>query len=129
MYIPDELKHYIYDWAKAHPLDPVHVDCSTAVMLKILDGKCKMRPTSKVVMELLYDAVKHCQGKLLGDDIHALINSARYHLTSELKEDIYEQRLLAETMISRPVMKGFKAMIKAEGLFNSAAMEQLEQEE
>jgi hypothetical protein len=31
---------------------------------------------------------------------------------------IYEQRLLAETMLSRPVMKGFKAMIREQGLFN-----------
>jgi hypothetical protein len=29
---------------------------------------------------------------------------------------VYEKRVLAETMISRPVMKGFKGMIRAEGL-------------
>lgn len=109
----------------AHPLEPIYVDCSTAVMLKILDGKCKMKPSSKVVMELLYDVVKHRDGKLLGDDCHILINTARYHLTPELKERIYEQRLLAETTISRPVMKGFKAMIKQEGLFDCPALENL----
>jgi len=37
-----------------------------------------------------------------------------------MREHIYEQRVPAETMISRPVMKGFKAMIRAEGLFDVA---------
>ena len=125
MSIPAELRHYVYDWSKVHPFEPIEVDCATTVMLKILDGKCKMKPASKVVMELLYDAVKHCDGKLLGDDIHALINTSRYNLTDELKNRIYEQRLLAETMVSRPVMKQFKAMIKEQGLFDSPAMTKL----
>ena len=34
-----------------------------------------------------------------------------------MKNAIYERRVLAETAISRPVMKAFKAMIRAEGLF------------
>lgn len=33
-------------------------------------------------------------------------------------DKIYEQRVLAETMISRPVMKGFKAQIRADDLFS-----------
>ena len=115
----DELNIYIYDWVKKHPLEPIHIDCTTTVMLKILDGKCKMNPTSKVIMELLYDWTKQQKGKLLGDDIHSLIENSRNSLSHETKQLIYEHRLLAETMISRPTMKAYKAMIKAEGLFDS----------
>lgn len=104
-------------WVEAHPMTPTHVDCATTVMLKILDGKCKMNPDEKRVMAQLYDAVKRHPGKLLGADIHNLIFQAREHSDEELKDVIYEKRLLAETMISRPIMKAFKAMIRREGLF------------
>ncbi len=104
-------------WVRRHPLSPIHVDCATAVMLKILDGKCKMSPTEKRVMELLYDAVKAYPGQLLGTDIHDLIGAARGECDEALRNFIYEKRVLAETTISRPVMKGFKALIRQEGLF------------
>ncbi len=112
---------HIAKWAGEHPLSPIHVDCATAVMLKILDGKCKMKPTEKVIMGLLYDQVKHRPGELLGDDIHRLIATSREDfqensLSEETKNHIYEKRVLAETMISRPVMKGFKSMIRQKGL-------------
>lgn len=69
-------------------------------------------------MALLYDAVNGCSGVILGEDIHALIETARHsHEDDEIREFVYEKRVLAETMISRPVMKGFKRMIRAEGLF------------
>ena len=103
-------------WVASHPLSQLEVDCSTAVMLKILDGKCKMKPESKVIMEILYDHTKHQSGKLLGDDIHRLIADSRCSLDEIQKNHIYEKRLLAETMISRPVMKAFKSRIKKEGL-------------
>lgn len=47
----------------------------------------------------------------------AVIAGARGPLDDALRERIYEQRVLAESMISRPVMKGFKAQIRAQGLF------------
>lgn len=104
-------------WAAAHPLTPAHVDCATAVMLKILDGKCKMAEDEKAVMAQLYDAVKGREGRLLGAAAHALIAQARGNDDPELRELVYEKRVLAETMISRPVMKGFKALIREQGLF------------
>jgi hypothetical protein len=111
----------VRQWVLEHPLSPAHVDCATAVMLKILDGKCKMDAEEKVVMALLYDEVKHLPGAILGEDIHALIETARHsHEDDEIREFVYEKRVLAETMISRPVMKGFKGMIRAEGLFNES---------
>ena len=109
---------HVRQWVREHPLSPIHVDCVTAVMLKILDGKCKMDAEEKVVMALLYDEVKHLPGSILGEDIHALIETARNaHEEDEIREFVYEKRVLAETMISRPVMKGFKGMVRADGLF------------
>ncbi|WP_019867845.1 hypothetical protein [Methylovulum miyakonense] len=107
-------------WVLAHPLTPIHVDCAITVMLKILDGKCKMRAAEKRVMELLYDEVKTQPGLLLDTGLHLLIGQARGQLDEPLKNIIYEKRLLAETAISRPVMKSFKAMIRQEGLLGFA---------
>lgn len=103
-------------WVREHCLSPVQVDCVTAVMLKILDGKCRMRPTEKVVMALLYDEVRTQPGERLDPAVHDLIREARTQLDEAMKERVYEQRVLAETVISRPVMKGFKAMIREHGL-------------
>lgn len=129
MTISNELRDHVFNWSETHPFSPAHLDCTTAVMLKILDGKCKMKPESKVVMELLYDAVKHQHGHILLDDIHALIDKARLCRSDEMRDIIYEHRLLAETMISRPVMKGFKAMIKEKGLFDSPVVNAIQVEE
>ena len=107
----------VRDWVQAHPLSPGDVDCVTAVMLKILDGKCKMGAVDKLVMAALYDAVKSRPGLRFGDEFHALIASARESADETLKDFIYEKRVLAETAISRPVMKAFKAMIRQQGLF------------
>jgi len=123
--IPEALRLHVNEWLENHPLSPIHIDCANTVMLKILDGKCKMKPESKVVMALLYDALEGKTGELLGQETIDLIEAARPMPDEAMKNVIYEQRLMAETMISRPVMKGFKAMIKEEGLLNSPAMSEL----
>jgi hypothetical protein len=109
-------------WARGRAFEPIHIDCITAVMLKILDGKCKMSEADKAVVSVLYDAVKSRPGKLLGDPIHTLIAEARHDLNETMCMRIYEQRLYAETMISRPVMKAFKAMLREEGITGSHSM-------
>lgn len=111
---PDHVKH----WLRLYPITPIHVDCATTVMLKILDGKCKMPESEKRVMALLYDAVKTQACQVLAADLHVLIAEAAIHINDDLKNRIYEQRLLAETALSRPVMKGFKAMLRQYGLFD-----------
>lgn len=113
----DALTQRVADWLAGHPLVPAHVDCATAVMLKILDGKCKMGELDKLVMAALYEAVKEQPGVLLGDEFHALIARAKAEPGEALKNFIYEKRVLAETAISRPVMKAFKAMLRETGLF------------
>jgi len=115
---------HVAGWVQVHPLSPSDVDCATTVMLKILDGKCKMGSVDKIVMEALYDAVKDRPSELFGDEFHALIAQARGDLSESLKNFIYEKRVLAETELSRPVMKAFKAMIRQEGLFAGMALEE-----
>ena len=109
--------HPIARWAVNRAFSPLEVDCATAVMLKIIDGKCKMSAQEKQVMAVVYDAVKHRPGELLDAGVHDLIAAARLAgNSSRYIETVYEQRVLAETMISRPVMKSFKAMLRQQGI-------------
>lgn len=105
-------------WVSQYPLRPPHIDCAVAVMLKILDGKCKMNGEEKVVMRHLYHAVKRCAGERLDAGLHSVIAAAEASIDDTFREQIYEMRVLAETTISRPVMKGFKRMIREQGLFD-----------
>ena len=110
---------HVRQWLEAHPLTPSDVDCTTTVMLKIIDGKCKMSETEKRVMALLYDAVRDRRGERFGADLHRLIEVAHGTDDERVLDQVYEQRLLAETALSRPVMKSFKAMIRDKGLFGA----------
>ena len=111
------LQDRIAGWASANPMSPLHVDCTTAVMLKILDGKCKMSEQEKWVMTVLYDQVYDRPGERLDYGVHDLIRRARMAEDNDrLLDAVYEQRVLAETMISRPAMKAFKGMLRGEGL-------------
>jgi len=109
----------VNQWVQSYKFSPIEIDCITTVMLKILDGKCKMFPEEKHVMTIIYDTTKTQDGIFLGNDIHHLIDTARLYLSEELKTKIYEQRLYAETMISRPVMKSFKAMLREHGIIGN----------
>jgi hypothetical protein len=115
---------HVASWVRTHVLTASDIDCITTVMLKILDGKCKMDGVEKIVMTQLYDAVQHRDGERFGGEYHRLIASARQATGEELRDHIYEKRLLAETMLSRPVMKAFKAMIREQGLFVGLAEEE-----
>ncbi len=115
-------------WVAAHALSVSDIDCATAVMLKILDGKCKMHAAEKIVMAWLYDAVKARPGHLLGAEMHALIAAARPVADEATRNLIYEKRVLAETAISRPVMKAFKAMIRRDGLLDGVRESAAEEE-
>ncbi len=45
-----------------------------------------------------------------------------------MKNHIYETRVLAETMLSRPVMKRYKAMLREEDLFTAVQMSETTEE-
>lgn len=95
---------------------PIEIDCITSVMLKILDGKCKMDANEKEIMTGLYKAVQGRAGEVLDPTLHDVIGSVADHLDDDMRLAIYEKRVLAETMISRPVMKAFKARLRQEGV-------------
>lgn len=105
-------------WAAQKQFEPIYIDCATSLMLKILDGKCKMNTEEKKVMAVIYDVVKYKAGKLLDPRVHQLISLARIELNEQILEKVYEQRLYAEQMISRPVMKAYKAMLRQEGILS-----------
>lgn len=108
-------------WVAGQALTASDVDCATTVMLKILDGKCKMGAVEKEIMARLYEAIKNRPGLRFGDDFHALIAAARGEPGDAIRNVIYEQRVFAETALSRPVMKAFKAMLRQQGLFAGIA--------
>lgn len=117
-------EHPAAAWARQAALTPTDIDCTTTVMLKILDGKCKMNPQEKEIIAIIYDVVKDRPGHILDDTDHRLIALARQGMDDALVERIYEQRLIAETMISRPVMKAYKAMLRTSGVLATAQSEQ-----
>ncbi|MGB0681249.1 MAG: hypothetical protein ACPGOV_00995 [Magnetovibrionaceae bacterium] len=108
------------DWLDGAEVTGPEGDCIIAVMLKILDGKCKMAADEKLIMTALYDAYRPRCGEQLGETYHRMIAETRDLVADEKAEDVrmrvYEHRVLAETMISRPVMKGFKARLRRESL-------------
>ncbi len=117
-----DLSLHVARWLDGYALNPEQVDCAITVMLKILDGKCKMSSEDKAVMAVLYHGVKHQPGIRFGLPEHELIAEALAMSSEALREQIYERRVLAETMLSRPVMKAFKAMIRREGLFEGLSL-------
>lgn len=107
--------HPATEWAREMTFDATQVDCTTAVVLKILDNKCKMHDGEKAAVLHVYDVVKARPGRLFDADTHRLIGAARQG-NGSIKDRIHELRLYAEANISKPVMKTYKAVLR-EGLF------------
>jgi hypothetical protein len=104
--------HPAMRWAHATPLEPVHLDCVAAIMLKILDGKCRMGEAEKAALTAVYDVVRTRPGLSLGDEVHALIAQARQGTNPALAKAVHAWRVRAETEIPKPVMKAFKHMLR-----------------
>jgi hypothetical protein len=104
--------HPAIHWAHATPLEPVHLDCVAAIMLKILDGKCKMGEAEKAALTAVYDVARERPGLSLGDEVHTLIAQARQGTNPALVEAVHAWRVRAETEIPKPVMKDFKHMLR-----------------
>jgi len=104
--------HPAMQWAQDTPLEPAHLDCVTAIMLKILDGKCKMGEAEKTALTAVYDVVRERPGQSLGDEVHALIAQARQGADSARADAIHAWRVRAEAQIPKPVMKGFKQLLR-----------------
>ncbi|MBT2971126.1 MAG: hypothetical protein KME56_15570 [Candidatus Thiodiazotropha sp. (ex Ctena orbiculata)] len=107
-----ETPHPAALWAQTAPLDPLQIDCVTAVMLKILDNKCKMLPEEQMAMMAIYSVVKEKKGQLFESTIHTRIDEALRIGGSLSIERIHELRLYAEATIPKPVMKHFKSYLR-----------------
>lgn len=105
--------HPAAQWALNTRLEPAHLDCVTAIMLKILDGKCKMGEAERTALTAVYDVVRERPGQGLGDEVHALIAQARQGTDDALAAAIHAWRVHAETQIPKQVMKGFKQSLRA----------------
>lgn len=110
--------HPATEWAQRTVFEPIHLDCVTAIMLKILDAKCKMGAPEKAALTAVYDVIKQRSGQGLGEEVHALIAATRQDKSAEmaksvLAESIHVWRERAEAFIPKPVMKDFKQLLKA----------------
>jgi len=111
-----EREDYIARWAREAALSGLEVDCAVTLMLKIIDGKCKMDEADKAAMATLYDQVLERPGERLEPSLRGLIAETRGGLDEARRMEVYEQRLLAETIVSRPVMKAWKARLRHAGV-------------
>ena len=109
-------KHPAAAWAVQAVFEPVQVDCTTAVVLKILDNKCKMLAGEKHAVLAIYDAVKQLPAHLFDASVHQLIHRARMQADENTMQAVHQARLAAEAAIPRPVMKKYKAFLR-DGLF------------
>lgn len=108
--------HPAAEWAMAQTFSSMDVDCTTTVVLKILDGKCKMLPGEKAAIYEIYDVLSKDQGTLFDQQVHQRILQARQQSDPGIEAYIHEQRVYAESQIPKPVMKAYKAMLR-DGLF------------
>lgn len=109
-------QHPAVAWALQAEFNPAQVDCTTAVVLKILDNKCKMLPGEKAAVMAIYNAVKMRPAKLFDATVHEAIYNAQFDHNGQAAQIIHELRLQAEARITKPVMKSYKAFLR-NGLF------------
>lgn len=95
-------------WARRAEFEPIQLDCVTAIMLKALDGKCKMGEADKTALAAVYDVVKRRPGQGLADEVHDLIVAARQGMDADVAGRIHDWRVRAEAHIPKPAMKAFK---------------------
>lgn len=108
--------HPAAQWALLVGFNPEQADCTTAVVLKILDNKCKMLPGEKLAVMAIYDAVRHLASPLFDSAMHDAISAARLQPDTQTLDAILPLRVYAEAAIPKPVMKHYKAFLR-EGLF------------
>lgn len=113
---PTNKVHPAAAWAASQIFSAIEIDCTTTVVLKILDGKCKMLPGEKAAIMEIYDVVNAGEGKLFGPHHLQVIRMARNTPAEEIMQLIHELRVYAESNIPKPVMKQYKARLR-DGLF------------
>ncbi|MES9846119.1 MAG: hypothetical protein ABW131_15860 [Candidatus Sedimenticola sp. 6PFRAG5] len=112
-----DINRIALDWASARAFEPLHVDCITAVMLKILDGKCKMGEREQTMITSLYAMTSNLMGLHFDQGVHKAIGLAVTNPREQWLGEIHALRLRAEQVIPKPVMKAFKQHLR-ESLFS-----------
>jgi hypothetical protein len=103
-------------WAIEVGFNAEQVDCTTTVVLKILDNKCKMLPGEMAAVMAIYDVLGNSPAPLFDSAVHEAIKSMRLHSGTENQEAIHRFRIQAEAAIPKPIMKRYKAFLR-DGLF------------
>jgi hypothetical protein len=103
-------------WAQSACLSNLQVDCVTAVVLQILDNKCKMNLEEQLAMLAIYRALGPRSGKVFDEGVHQTIEHALRVSDLRISRQIQEYRLYADRAIPEPVMKYFKQYLR-ESLF------------
>lgn len=106
--------HPASQWAATVGFNSEQAVFTTAVVLKILDNKCKMLPGEKLAVMAIYDAIRHLSS--LDSTVHGAISEARLQPSFLTTDAIHRLRIYAEAAIPKPVMKQYKAFLR-EGLF------------
>jgi hypothetical protein len=108
--------HPAAQWAIETGFNAEQVDCTTTVVLKILDNKCKMSPGEMAAVMAIYDALRDTPAPLFDNAVHEAIKNMRLHSGTETQEAIHRYRIQAEAAIPKPIMKRYKAFLH-DGLF------------
>ena len=111
-----EKMHPAAEWATGQHFNTTEIDCTITVVLKILDGKCKMLPGEKAAIMEIYDVVNAGDGVLFSADDLQLIDMARNIPAQAILQRIHKLRVYAESKIPKSVMKLYKARLR-DGLF------------
>jgi hypothetical protein len=108
--------HPAAEWASKQTFNTINIDCITTIVVKILDGKCKMNTGEISAIMEIYDMACFNKGILFREEEHALIREARESSSESALLRIHELRKHAESVIPKPVMKMFKSRLR-DGLF------------
>lgn len=106
-------------WMKRSQLTPLQNDCVTAIVLKVLDAKCKMDMQKQSVIMSVYAQTRLHPGSLFHQQVHQTIDLAIRSADEACLKQIHVYRQFAESSIPKPDMKAFKSYL-AETLFVSA---------
>lgn len=101
-------EHPAEAWARDSVFEPSQMDCITTIMLKILDGKCKMDDADKIALSAVYRVIKTRSGQGMEERVHELIAAHGKNPTQASSASIHAWRMQAEERIPKLVMKSFK---------------------
>lgn len=105
-------RHPAAQWALEVGFNAEQMDCTTAVVLKILDNKCKMLPGEKAAVLSIYDTLRQLHVQLFGKAVHEAIQAMRLSPSEEVVAAIHQFRVQAEASIPKPMMKSYKTLLR-----------------